>query len=309
MQASVTEDRNKYIGGSDIPIIMGISSFKTRYDLLLEKAQLKENLFTGNEYTEYGNTMEPKIRDYVNKSLGKTYVEGKHIDGDIRCHTDGETYESILEIKTTSHIFETVDEYIVYLVQLLFYMNHTGRQSGVLAVYKRPDDFSTNFDEKNLQIFAISIENYKELIDTIESSVEQFREDLNKIKANPFLTEEELMPVDVQKATEKVLALEEQMKAYKEIKDKYDEAKATLKNAMEKAKIKSWRTINNILITIVPDSPDTELKEDYYDEEKFMKDNQKLYEEYHNKLDEYKMTRKVVKKGKSGYLKITFPKK
>ena len=27
---NVTEDRNKYIGGSDIPVIMGISPFKKR---------------------------------------------------------------------------------------------------------------------------------------------------------------------------------------------------------------------------------------------------------------------------------------
>ena len=48
----VTKDRHKYIGGSDIPIIMGISDFKTRFDLLLEKAQLKEDDFEGNVYTE-----------------------------------------------------------------------------------------------------------------------------------------------------------------------------------------------------------------------------------------------------------------
>ena len=45
-------DRNLYIGGSDIPIIMGISPFKKRFDLLLEKAGLKENDFDGNQYTE-----------------------------------------------------------------------------------------------------------------------------------------------------------------------------------------------------------------------------------------------------------------
>ena len=43
MQKSVKEDREKYIGGSDIPIIMGISPFKSRFDLLLEKAELKDN--------------------------------------------------------------------------------------------------------------------------------------------------------------------------------------------------------------------------------------------------------------------------
>lgn len=55
---------------------MGISPFKSRFDLLLEKAELKDNDFDGNEYTEYGNVMEPKIREHINKSLGKDYKEG-----------------------------------------------------------------------------------------------------------------------------------------------------------------------------------------------------------------------------------------
>ena len=104
MQASVKQDRDKYLGGSDIPIIMELSSFKSRYDLLLEKAGLKEDTFPGNVYTEYGNTMEPKIRDYVNRSFNEPFrfKEGKHVreaKGDdplgIRCHTDGENQESV----------------------------------------------------------------------------------------------------------------------------------------------------------------------------------------------------------------------
>ena len=41
----VAEGRDKYIGGSDIPVIMGLSPFKTRWQLLLEKAGLEESSF------------------------------------------------------------------------------------------------------------------------------------------------------------------------------------------------------------------------------------------------------------------------
>ena len=34
----VTKDRDKYIGGSDIAAILNISKFKTRWQLLKEKA-------------------------------------------------------------------------------------------------------------------------------------------------------------------------------------------------------------------------------------------------------------------------------
>ena len=43
MQQTVSKNREKYIGGSDVPIIMNISQFKTRYQLLLEKALIANN--------------------------------------------------------------------------------------------------------------------------------------------------------------------------------------------------------------------------------------------------------------------------
>jgi predicted phage-related endonuclease len=51
----VSEDRDKYIGGSDLPAILGLSKFKTRWQLLLEKAGLEERTFAGNRFTEYGH--------------------------------------------------------------------------------------------------------------------------------------------------------------------------------------------------------------------------------------------------------------
>ena len=75
MQESVKQDREKYIGGSDIPVIMNISPYKSRFDLLLEKAGYKTDMFEGNIYTEYGNQLEPAIRDYINMSFSKDREE------------------------------------------------------------------------------------------------------------------------------------------------------------------------------------------------------------------------------------------
>ena len=69
MEYDVTIDRDKYIGGSDIPVIMGLSTFNTRWGLLQEKAGLKERDFTGNKYTEYGKVLEPQIRAHINRRL------------------------------------------------------------------------------------------------------------------------------------------------------------------------------------------------------------------------------------------------
>lgn len=296
MQA-VTVDREKYIGGSDIPIIMGISPFKTRFDLLLEKAGIKDNDFTGNEYTEYGNVLEPQIRDYINKKYNLGFEEYKKINGDIRVHLDGFNNASVLEIKTTSQIHNSIDEYKVYLVQLLFYMQEVNADFGRLAVYERPDDFNEEFDENRLTQYTICITDYKELLDQINKAVDQFRIDLEKVKANPFITEEELMPIDLTELSNKIVALETRFAEYKALEQEQKELKAQLKSAMENNGVKSWETPNGVKITLVLDAPDKVVRK--FNEQLFKENNLDLWDEY---------SEETIQKGKSGYVKITLPK-
>ena len=298
MQA-VTIDRDKYIGGSDIPIIMGISPFKTRLDLLLEKAGLKENDFTGNEYTEYGNIMEPKIREHLNLTAGAgfEFKEYKKVNGDIRCHLDGYNEHEVLEIKTTSQIYDNVRDYKVYLVQLLFYMFNVDCENGLLAVYERPKDFNEKFDSKRLKLFSIELSGYKDLLEQINKAVELFRIDLAKVKENPFITEEELLPVDLTELSNKVVALENEISETKKKEVQLKDLKAQLKSAMEKNNIKTWETPNGVKITLVPDGKDKVVRK--FNEQLFKENNLDLWDEY---------SEKVIQKGKSGYVKITLPK-
>ena len=83
MQETVKQDREHFIGGSDVPVILGISPFKSRFDLLLEKAGYKEEDVKCNAFTLYGQIMEPKIRDYICKKDRKKYKEGMHIVGQL----------------------------------------------------------------------------------------------------------------------------------------------------------------------------------------------------------------------------------
>lgn len=296
MQA-VTIDRDKYIGGSDIPIIMEISPFKTRFDLLLEKAGLKEDDFTGNKYTEYGNVLEPKIRDYINKKYNLGFEEYKKINGDIRVHLDGFNNASVLEIKTTSQIHNSIDEYKVYLVQLLFYMQEVNAVFGRLAVYERPDDFNEEFDENRLTQYTICITDYKDLLEQINNAVDQFRIDLAKIKENPLITEEELLPVNLTELSNKVVALETQLAEMKKIEAQAKDLKEQLKTAMEKAGTKTWETPNGTKITLVPDGEDKVVRK--FNEKLFKDNNLDLWDEY---------SEEVVQKGKAGYVRITLPK-
>ena len=301
MQASVKEDRNLYIGGSDISCIMGISSFKKRFDLLLEKAQLKENTFDGNEYTEYGNELEPKIRDYINQFANDKFKEDKVIKNDLRYHSDGFNGDTVLEIKTTSQIHDDVNDYKAYLVQLLFGMQMHEVNNGILAVYKRPEDFDTEFSASRLTTYQIDIKDYQELLNDINIAVDEFRKDLARIKENPFLTEADLQPNEVVELSNQVLALENQLSAYKQLEAQYKDLKEKLYKAMQDHQIKKWTTNNGVQITRVDGSEDSEVIEHTFNEEKFLLDHPKMYADYLTET-------KKIKKGRAGYIKVTLPK-
>ena len=304
MQETVKQDRDKYIGGSDIPVIMNLSPFKSRFDLLLEKAGYKANEFEGNVYTEYGNIMEPKIREAINAEIKEPFAEGKHIreaEADeiigVRIHTDGENSDSILEIKTTSQVYEDIDDYKIYLVQLLFYMVNTGKPYGLLAVYNRPDDLSEEFDADRLQLFDISLEPYKKLCEEIGEACERFIEDLQKVKDNPFITEEELLPTEITDITARIIAFESQLDYLKSIEKKIKDDKTRLKDAMQACGVKSWTTPNGYKITLVPDGEDEVKKK--FNESKLKESDPETYNKY---LED------TIVKGRSGYVKITAPK-
>lgn len=291
---NVKVDRDKYIGGSDIPIIMNISPFKTRWELLQEKAGLIENDFNGNQYTEYGNILEPKIRDYINEFQKDKFVEGKDIIGDIRCHTDGINKTTVLEIKTTSQIHDNLDDYKYYLVQLLFYMKYTKRKKGILAIYQRPDDFNELFDSNRLTTYDINIKDYKNLIEEIDLAVDDFRNDLRRIKENPFMTEADLEPVELIEKIHELKEVEEELKGYDKLVEKKDYLKVEIKNCMDNIG-KSSIMSDFAKITRVADTKDTEVE--VFDIERFKAENEALYEEY---------LKTEIKKGKSGYLKMTY---
>ena len=299
---NVTEDRNKYIGGSDIPVIMGISPFKKRYDLLLEKAGLQENEFNGNEYTEYGNVLEPKIRDYVNQGLEHKFYEDKLINEDIRCHVDGFNGTSIVEIKTTSQIHHSVDEYKVYLVQLLFYMSQYNVNNGILLVYERPKDFNEEFDENRLQVFKVDINDYQDLVEKIYQEVDRFRYDLQMIKDNPLICEEDLLPKELVEVSNEVIKYEKMLIEMKNIEKTCKSLKSTLFKSMEEHNIKKWTTINNVQITRVDGSKQETIKTEVFDLEAFKNEHPDLF-------TKYMKTETKIKNATEGYVKITLPKK
>lgn len=301
MSYDVTIDRDVYIGGSDVPCIMGISTFKTRYELLLEKAGLKEIDFAGNKYTVYGQKLEPKIRDYINKDMQNKFEPNKTVKGDIRAHTDGFNGECVLEIKTTSHIYETLDEYKVYLVQLLLYMEINEVEKGLLAVYERPESFEEEFNPDRLTTYEVKASDYKELTAEINAEIDRFRNDLARLKENPLLTEEDFQPNELIELSNKVIVFETRLAEYKKLEEQYKEMKQKLFEAMVKHDVKSWQTVNGTKITRVDGTEATVEIVKEFNAAKFKEENPDVYDRY---LEDVKKK----KAGKSGYVKITLPK-
>lgn len=295
----VRKDRDKYIGGSDIPIIMGLSPFKSRWELLREKAGIAQSDFDGNEYTEYGNIMEPKIRDYINDIHSLNFREDKVIDENLRYHYDGLDREKAvaLEIKTTSQIKDGLDGYKKYLVQLLTGMKLAGVKDGLLVIYERPEDFDEESDPKKMQIFTVDIGDYEAMLEEINLAIGSFVVDWERLKENPFLTEDDLQPFELVALSDEVVRLENSLTAYKQIETEAKEVKAKLKEAMEKHGIKKWTTNNGVKITLVPDGADSTKK--VFDEKAFKTAQPEVYGAY--------LIDKAVK-GRAGYVKITLPK-
>ena len=293
---TVRDERWRYIGGSDISAIMGISPFKTRFQLLQEKARIVEPDFKGNEYTEYGNKLEPLIRDYVNETLHRNFAPDVRINGDFRFNFDGldKEHNEILEIKTTSQIHEKLEDYKVYLVQLLPYMRSVGAEKGYLAVYERPEDFDETFNPLLLTVYEVLRSDYSDLLEEIDKEVDRFKRDLEKLRKNPFLTEEDLQPKEVVEYAEKVILLEQKLQNMKMLEGELKSAKAELKRLMQENGIKKWVTPSGTKVTLVADGEDTVVYA--FNEKRFKAENPEMYGKY---IEE------KIKPGRAGYVRIT----
>lgn len=294
---TVTKDRAKFIGGSDLAGIMGLSPFIDRWTLLQQKAGLKERDFFGNEYTRYGDELEPIVRNYINETYCRDFEPAVKIDGDLRGNCDGIDEGGLLEIKTTSHVYDTLDGYKGYLVQVLFYMKMFNVQHAILAVYHRNEDFSTDFDPSRLQVIPIDIKDHLDTMDEVEQAIEMFRKDLAELRENPLLCEEDFMPNEIVQVTNKIMELENQLAAYKQMEAELKEFKSKLKVAMEEYGIKTWRLYDNTKITLVPDGEDKEVEE--IDTKSLQKDHPELF------IEGSPYVKRTVKRGRSGYIRIT----
>lgn len=301
----VVADRQRYIGGSDIPAILGISRFKTRWELLQEKAGLKAIEQISNPYIEYGNEMESKIRFYINRNQAIPFVEESTTfeERRVRVNVDGINESTVLEIKTTSsnNIKANLEDYKEYLAQELFYMHYKNREQGILAIYERPEDFNTTFDPNRLHTFNFHINDFQKFLNDILEAVDKFIFDIDKLIENPELTEEDFQDNSVMSLVNQLELIEQELVHFEALKTRHEELKEALYNSMLKTNTKSFQTNNGLKITRVDGKAEKTEIIDKFNEAKFKAENEELYTKY---IDKVEKTTKATK----GYVKITTPK-
>lgn len=101
-------DRRTFIGGSDVGIILGLSSYKTAYELYLEKTAEQEIVSEETQYQYWGKRLEHIVREEYEKrndcvvTLKDTLTHPEH--SFIKAHVDGFVVDKncVLEVKCSS---------------------------------------------------------------------------------------------------------------------------------------------------------------------------------------------------------------
>lgn len=155
------DDRRTGLGGSDSPVVLGVSPFKTRQELWQEKMGLVETKELTSPAIKRGNILEPIVADLYAAVTGRkveivkqriVHPQHHHIYAHIdrRIIDDKQHGPGVLEIKCPGvAVFnkckrEGLQEY--YLIQLAHYLGVTGYRWGAFAVFSAEQWEILHFD-------------------------------------------------------------------------------------------------------------------------------------------------------------------
>lgn len=242
----VTLNRNKFIGGSEIAKIMGLSRWGTPLSVWAEKTgKIPAPDLSDNEAVRMGTRLEQFVADLFTEETGKTvrrapkvYRHSKypymvaHIDR-IVTGTD-----ELLECKTASTFkkeeWEGEEIPQEYILQVMWYLGITGRKIGHIAVLIGGQHFKTKTIEYDEELFNNMVEAAKDfwenyvLTDTppkVGASDETVLAEMFS-DANSFIIE--LYPVD-EKSEIATTDFETKVAYLKELEAQYKNIEAEIK--------------------------------------------------------------------------------
>lgn len=264
MQSVGQMDRTKYIGGSDVAGILGISPWRTALDVYLDKVQpRKESPSPGKQkiFTR-GQRMEPYVIDLLSEETGLVIARRgeRYIDPELpfiaaEIDAEAESGENI-EIKTCSPFKarewgeqQTDSIPVYYTAQAMHGLMVTGKKVCVFGVLIGADDFR-----------VYRVERDDETIAAIREKEIQFWEMVTTLTPPPISSVGDVMRVfdrDVGtgieadgKALDALFKLRELQAKQKELKDEIEFAEQKLKIFMQDnsyisldgKQLATWRT-------------------------------------------------------------------
>lgn len=172
------------IGGSDVAAILGISKWNSAISLWLDKTNQTYEPEEENEAMQWGNIMEPIIRNHFAEVTGKTVVEVKamlqhpehpfmlaDVDG---LTTDDEGNPAILEIKTASEYKRSEWENDIpsyYQTQVQHYLCVTGVQKAYVAVLIGGNSFKVYEVDADIEIQSMLIAVEKDFWNKVQNMI------------------------------------------------------------------------------------------------------------------------------------------
>ena len=199
----VETNRHLYIGGSDLPSILRLNKQygKSLMTFAKEKLKIIPSTFKGNEYTRYGQLMEPLITNYINAMFGYNFKEDSIIDNVRMYRGNCDGLDKAKAIGLEDKTFGTKLDIKLYEPQCQFYMELFDIEEWLLVGYKRPvdfysgilydpnqnndSDFKIDFDENNIVIFKLYRD--REKFKKIEKEIEKFKYLLECLKEEEIL--------------------------------------------------------------------------------------------------------------------------
>lgn len=245
--------RTTGIGGSDVSVLAGLNPFKSVYQLWLEKTGQIEPLLSDNEFTHFGNLLEPIVRKEFTERTGiKVRQKNMLLQSDeypfMIADLDGVINENgkliIFEAKTASNYKKEIWEQEVpaeYLLQVQHYMGVTGAKQTYIAALIGGNHFCYHLVERDDEMIEkiIAMEKYfwevnvlggvEPALDGSEATTKYFNEKFNQSNGEIIELPEE--------ALEMCQEYEKLSKQLKDLEQTKDAIANQLKNYLQEAEI------------------------------------------------------------------------
>lgn len=283
--------RTKGIGGSDVSIIAGLNPYNSVFQLWMEKTGMMKVLEdTENEYTHFGNVLEPVVRSEFTRRTGMEVKEHHciyqhsqfpymlaNLDGTVV--DNGE--ECIFEAKTASAYKEKQWHDSIpqeYLLQIQHYMAVTNMRKTYIAVLIGGNHFIYHIVERDEELIQLIIDleksfwnnNVLGMIQPVPDGSEATSNYLNE-KYQSSSTTSIILPEEARNLMLSYDNIKEELKILNERKNEISNRLKDMLKENEKG------IIDDRIIKWIP------IQKQSFDQKRFEKEQNNLFEQYSTK--------------------------